>query len=246
MEIAIDFKHQTVVVPGLAGPEPHPAGAADEGTDDNHGNPQHDEAEAKGEDSNPALLEGVVAVAQRVGVHVGNGHQPDDDERGHDHAGDPGIEIDQHLLQAQEVPGGLGRVHGQVGVGRFFQRGVQGDGPDHEDDGNNQGNQKLHPHQVGPDVDFLFPARFPRLGFAVMGLGLLRVGFQFCNQAVVGDRLPQAVPGIEGNQEQDGHNRDVVRSGGNFPELVPVHLIYLLFRAVAARFMAAGAIRWES
>ncbi len=43
---------------------------------DDHRDPQHDEAEDEGPDGKLALVPGVVAVAQRVGVDVGNHHQP--------------------------------------------------------------------------------------------------------------------------------------------------------------------------
>src|SRR2546430_10379047 len=47
----------------------------------------------------------------------------------------------------RSVPGGLGRIHGQVGVGQFLERRVERDRPDREDDGDNQRRHKLNPHR---------------------------------------------------------------------------------------------------
>src|SRR5579864_2480530 len=74
-EVAIDGEFEAVVIPGHARPEPHPAGTADESADDDHGDPQNDEAENEGEDGELALLECVIAVPQRVGIDIRNDHQ---------------------------------------------------------------------------------------------------------------------------------------------------------------------------
>src|SRR5262249_7307887 len=107
-QIAIDFEDQAVMVPRHAGPETHPARTLDERADDDHDDPEDDESENEGPDGELTLLVSVVSVAKRVSVDVGHDHQPDDDEARHDHAGDPGIEVDQHLLESQEVPRRLG------------------------------------------------------------------------------------------------------------------------------------------
>ncbi len=72
-------------------------------------------------DGKLALLPGVIARSERVRINIRNDHQTKDDERRHDHAGNPRIEVHQHFLQPEEVPGGFCRVHSQVGIGRFFQ-----------------------------------------------------------------------------------------------------------------------------
>src|SRR5215813_2157201 len=103
-QIAVDFVDQTIVIPGLPGPEPLPAGTADERADDNHGDPQDDETEEKCADSKLALLPGVIAAPERVGIYIRDNHEAKDDESRHNDAGDPGIEVNEHLLQAEEVP----------------------------------------------------------------------------------------------------------------------------------------------
>src|ERR1017187_2962440 len=71
-QVAIDFEDQPVVVPSGSRPEPHPSRPPDESADHDHGNPKDDEAEDEREDRELALLEGVVAVPQRVGVDIRN------------------------------------------------------------------------------------------------------------------------------------------------------------------------------
>src|SRR4051812_43780071 len=112
-KIAIDFEDQPVVIPGGPRPEPHPARTTDQGADHDHGDPEDDEAEDKGPDGKLALPVGVIAVAQRIGIDVRNDHQADDDQRRHDNACHPRIEVDEHLLEAEEIPGRLGGVHGE-------------------------------------------------------------------------------------------------------------------------------------
>ena len=54
-------------------------------------------------------------------------------------------------------------------------------------------------------------------------LGHRRIGFELRDQAVVGERLPQAVPGVERNHEQQEHDRNVVRRADDRPELMKIH-----------------------
>src|SRR6266705_6629111 len=61
-QIAVHLVNETIVVPGLPRPEPLPARPANESPDDNHGNPQDDEAEKKSADGKLALLPGVIAA----------------------------------------------------------------------------------------------------------------------------------------------------------------------------------------
>ena len=188
------------MVPGLARPEPLPAGASDESSDDDHRDPQDDEAEEERGDGKLALLPGVVAAAQRISVDIWNRHQADDDERGHNYAGNPGIEVDEHFLQAQEVPRRFGRIHGQVGIGRLFKGRAQRDGPDHQDNGDDNGGKEFNAQQEGPDVDFLLPARTEGPGFAMMRFGERRTGLQFGDERVVGLCLLPCEINVEGEQ----------------------------------------------
>ena len=58
---------------------------------------------------------------------------------------------------------------------------------------------------------------------AMVRLGHRRIGFELRDQAVVGERLAQPVPGIERHHEQQQHDRDVVRSAEDGPELMKIH-----------------------
>ena len=75
----------------------------------------------------------------------------------------------------------------------------------------NDRRQKLDAQQVRPDVDFARPLRPPRLRLAVVRLGHFGIGLELRDQPVVGERLPQSVPRVEGNHEQQQHDGDVVR-----------------------------------
>ncbi len=50
-----------------------------------------------------------------------------------------------------------------------------------------------------------------------------RVSLKLRNQPVIGDRLAEPKPGEKRDQEQQGHDGDVVRSRSDFPKLMPVH-----------------------
>src|SRR5579864_1370039 len=222
-QVAIHLVDEAVVVPRLAGPEPLPSRAANKRADDDHRDPEDDEAEQKRPDREPALLPCVIAAAERVGVDVGNYHQTNDDHRGHHDAGDPGIEIDEHLLQAEEVPGSLGRIHCQVRIGGFFEWRVEGDRPDHQDDGDDDRGEKFDAKEEWPDVYFFGPARFERPGLAMVRLGHRRIGFKLLDENVVGVRLLPREVDVESEQRNQAHNRDVVGGRADFPKLSPVH-----------------------
>src|SRR6266478_4915346 len=83
-QVAVHLIDEAVVVPGLARPEPLPSGAADEGADENHGDPQDYEAKEKCYDGEFSLLQRVVAGAERVGINIRNHHEAKDDQCGHD------------------------------------------------------------------------------------------------------------------------------------------------------------------
>src|SRR6266403_6192224 len=188
-QVYVDLVDEAVVIPRLPGPEPLPAGTANEGADENHRDPQDNEAEEERADSELALLPGVVAGAERIGIYIGNHHQTENDERRHDHAGDPRVEVHQHFLQAEEIPRRFRRVHGQVRVRRFFERRVQRDGPHHQNDGDDNRGQEFNAQQERPDVYFLRPSRLERPRFAVMRLGERRVAGKLFDQDVIGMRL---------------------------------------------------------
>src|SRR6266850_5281233 len=188
-QVDVDLIDEAVVIPRLPGPEPLPAGSANEGADEDHRDPQNNEAEQERADGELALLPGVVAGAQRIRIYIRNDHQTEDDERGHDHAGDPRVEINQHFLQAKEIPRRLRRVHGQVGIRRFFERRIQSDGPDHQDDGDDDGGQEFHAQQKRPDVHFFGPPGLERPRLAMMRFGQRRIPRELLDQDVIGVRL---------------------------------------------------------
>src|SRR6266404_669643 len=96
----IDAELDALRIPRLPRPEPHPSGAADECADEYHQDPQADEAKQESPNGEAPLLVGVVAIPERIGVNIGDDHETDDNERRHDHSGNPGIEIDEHFLKA--------------------------------------------------------------------------------------------------------------------------------------------------
>src|SRR6266404_4328794 len=169
-QIAIDLVDLAVVIPGLPGPEPLPAGTADEGADGDHRYPENDEAEEERADFELALLPGVIAGAERISVYVRNDHQSKNNECRHDHAGNPRVEVDQHFLKAEEIPRRLGGVHGEVRVRGFLERRIQRDGPHHQDDGDDDGGQEFDAEKERPDVDFFLPAGLEGPRFAVVRL----------------------------------------------------------------------------
>src|SRR6202022_3178331 len=115
-QIAIDLVNETVVIPGLPGPEPLPAWTADEGADGDHRYPENDEAEEERADLKLALLPGVIAGAERIGVNVRDHHQAKNNESGHDHACNPWVEVHQHFLKAEEIPRCLCGIHREIRI----------------------------------------------------------------------------------------------------------------------------------
>src|ERR1700722_18141107 len=102
IEVPVDGVIHAFSVPGLTRPKPHPTGTANERTDHDHQHPQADKSEEKRPNGKFPLLVGVVAVAEWICVDVWNDHQADDNQRRHHHARYPGVEVDQHLLKAEE------------------------------------------------------------------------------------------------------------------------------------------------
>ena len=211
------------MVPGLSGPEPLPARPANERADENHGDPQNHEAEQKSANCEFALLPSVVARTERVRIDIRNDHQPKDDERGHDHAGNPGIEIDEHLLKPEEVPRRFRGVHGEVGIGGLFERSIQRDGPDHQNDGDDDGGEEFHPKEKRPDVDFLLPARLEGPSLAVMRFGQRGVGLELHDEQVIRMGLAPGKNDKESEQRDQRDDGNVVGRGNDFPKLMPIH-----------------------
>src|SRR5216684_2313900 len=125
---------------------------------------------------------------------------------------DPWIEIDQHLLKTEEKPGRLRRIHSQVRICRFFQRGIESYRPNEEDHGDDDGNEKFDANQIRPHMYLSGPAGAPWFNFSVMSLRELRIFFQFLNEPVIGPRLLDSEPRKEGRKKKHGYNRNVVRS----------------------------------
>src|SRR6185503_16889737 len=98
VKIDVFVEHHRVVVPRLPRPEPDPTGSPNKGPNDDQQDP-HQEAPAKHAYSKTALLERVVTVPERIGIYVWENHQPNHDDRRHDHAGNPWIEVNQHFLK---------------------------------------------------------------------------------------------------------------------------------------------------
>src|SRR6266850_5154708 len=73
-QVDVDLVDEAIVIPGLPGPEPLPAGSANEGADENHRDPQNNEAEEERADGEFALLPGVIAGAERIRIYIRNDH----------------------------------------------------------------------------------------------------------------------------------------------------------------------------
>src|SRR5271155_534465 len=112
-------------IPVFIWAEEVPVRPAEERAEEDEDDPEHEEAVLKGDISEPALLDREVAVARLVGVDIGHGHEPDDDHAGEHDAGHPGVEVDEHLLEAEEVPGSLRRVGGDGGACRLLEWGLK-------------------------------------------------------------------------------------------------------------------------
>src|SRR5437763_13489139 len=98
MHVAIAIEDHRVVIPSLARPEPNPAGTANKSADKDQQDP-HQKAPAKHIDCKSSLPICVITVAERVRIDERENHQSNHDERWHHDAGNPGIEINKHLLE---------------------------------------------------------------------------------------------------------------------------------------------------
>jgi hypothetical protein len=93
-----------------------------------------------------------------------------------------GIEVDQHFLQAEEVPRRFRRIHRQVRIGWLFERRVERDGPNKKNHRDDHGGQKFNSDKVGPNVQLPRPARSPRLDFAMVRLRQFGICFELFDQ----------------------------------------------------------------
>src|ERR1700682_1914021 len=73
MQVTIALVNDRVVVPGLSGPKPDPARAANKGADDNQQYP-HQKAPTEHGQRKPSLFDCVIAIAERARIHVGENH----------------------------------------------------------------------------------------------------------------------------------------------------------------------------
>ena len=98
MKLGVQQCRRAVGVPIFVGTEEVPVWAPQKRSKENEHHPQDDEAEQERGNREPAFLESVVPVAAGILIHIGNGDQADYDQAGEDHARQPGVEVDQHLL----------------------------------------------------------------------------------------------------------------------------------------------------
>src|SRR4029077_643044 len=115
VQIHVLIKHYRVLVPRLSRPEPDPTRASDKRANNHQKNPQQ-KAPAKHPKSETSLLERVVTISEGIRIYVRKYHEPDHNYRRHHDAGDPGIEIDQHLLKFNEAPTPDISTHSQLEV----------------------------------------------------------------------------------------------------------------------------------
>src|SRR3954467_13669426 len=205
-QVDVGQRRQLVDVPEFEGPEEVPVRSAQEGAEDDQRAPEHDKAKQEDGDLGLALVEGEVAVALRVLVDVRDADQPDDDQSWQDDAGQPGIEIDEHFLQAQEVPRRLGWIRRIRGIGRLLERRLQENRPDDQHDRAEDQRDQLGVDQVRPDPD-------------AVGLFLLDRPLPRRDAPVVQHRLADGIPDEEGQQEDQSDDRDIVRLRDDEPEV---------------------------
>ena len=131
---------------------------------------------------------------------IGNRDEADDDQARQHDPGQPRIEIDQHFLQAQEVPRRLRRIRRHRAVRRLLERRLQQDRPDNQDDRADNQRDELGVHQVGPHPD-------------AVRLGLFDRTVALRDALIVQHRLAHRIPGKEHQQEDQADDGHVVRLG---------------------------------
>src|SRR5690348_15174010 len=97
-------------VPGLKRTKEVPVRTTQEGPQDDQYTPKHDKAKEKGRYRKRPLFEGIVAVALLIEVDIGQRDQAVHDHSWQHDARHPWVIVDEHFLQAEEVPRGLRRI----------------------------------------------------------------------------------------------------------------------------------------
>ena len=100
-EVDVVERDQLVDVPVFVGAEEVPVRPAEERPQQDQDDPEHEEAVLERDVGELALVDRVVAVALLVGVDVGHRHQADDDHASAARRRHPGVEVDEHLLEAR-------------------------------------------------------------------------------------------------------------------------------------------------
>ena len=141
-------------VPVLVDAEDVPVGSSEEGAEHDHRDPEADETDEECGNGEGTLSEDVVAVSDPIEVDVGDGHQSTEDHGGKDDTGEPRVVVDEHFLEAEEVPGCLGGVGCLGARGGFFEWCFQRDAPDDQQRGDRDHADQFAVDQVGPDEHF--------------------------------------------------------------------------------------------
>ena len=89
------------------------------------------------------------AHALRAPVEVREQEKQEDEDRGDSDAA-PERRVRDHLLEAEEVPRGLGRVRRMGRVGRRFERRVQDDREDEDHEERHREHEELRDEEIGP------------------------------------------------------------------------------------------------
>src|SRR5688500_2455217 len=154
-QVDVVQRHELVDVPELVGSEEVPVRAAQERAEHDQDAPEDEEADEEDRDLPFPLPEREVTVPFRVRVDVGDGHEPDDDERRQDDARHPRVVVDEDLLEPEEVPGRLRRVGRVARVRRLLERRLQHDRPhDHHGHDDDEADE-LDVNEVRPGEDLL-------------------------------------------------------------------------------------------
>ena len=91
-------------IPEFIRPEKIPVGAAQERAEDHQQNPENQKPEQERADLPLSFLQRKITVPLGICIYIRDRHQPNNDQAGKDHACQPRIKIDEHFLQAEEIP----------------------------------------------------------------------------------------------------------------------------------------------
>ena len=194
-------------IPILVGTEKVPVRPAQKRAEDDQQHPENQKPRKERRDRERPLLERVVSVASGILVDIGDSDQPNDDQPRKHHAGQPRVEVDQHLLQTKEVPWGFGGVRRDVGISRLLQGGSQNNRPNRQERRAQDQRNQLDVHQVGPDQNLVVRAR-------------LRQRSARLDILIVDGRLTKRKPDHERNREHHHHDRNVVRLRDDLGEVL--------------------------